>query len=342
MQDSDRDVYDITIIGGGPVGLFAAFYAGLRAMRTKVIDSHHELGGQLAALYPDKFVYDVGGFPAVLARTLAAELTKQAMQYRPTVVLGQQVEGVRNLPGGLIELETESGPHCSRSVIVAAGGGAFTPKRLAGPIGAYEGRGLHYGVRDPWSFRGKRTLVIGGGDSAVDWALALSGIAASVTLIHRGERFRAMERSMQKVLASPVTLRTYCELKNLAGDQHVERATIIDNRTREEEALTIDDVLVNVGFTSTLGPVRRWGLRLDEGGVAVGSRMETSMPGVYAAGDIASYPGKLKLIATGFGEAATAVNHAKACLAPTERVFPGHSTTLVPKLRRLRGLGEGK
>lgn len=332
----EETVFDVTIIGGGPTALFAAFYAGLRGMSTKIIESLDHLGGQLTALYPEKFIYDVAGFPAVLAKTLAAELIRQAMQYQPEVVLNAQVRSLTRCDESTLELKTDDETHRTRTVVVAAGGGAFAPKRLPGrEYDHYEGRGLYYFVRDLAEFRGLRILIIGGGDSAVDWALNLQRVTSQITLIHRRDKFRAHEDSIVKLNSSGVDVRTFHELKGLQGADGVEAATIYDNRTGAEQTLAVDAVLVNVGFVSTLGPIRDWGLTLDEEGIVVNSRMETNLPGVFAAGDIVSYPGKLKLIATGFGEAATAVNHARAFIDPESSVFPGHSSTIVPKLRKL-------
>lgn len=330
---SDRDVYDITIIGGGPAGLFAAFYAGLRDMRTRIVDSLDQLGGQLIALYPEKFIYDVAGFPAVLARTLAAELIRQAMQYRPAVNLGESVLDLKRTNDGDLELRTTGGTYLSRSLLIAAGVGALAPKKLA-QFAAYEGRGLHYFIQDLGVFRRKRVLVVGGGDSAVDWALNLQRVTDDVTLIHRRDVFRAHEDSVRKLHSSGTAVRTFHELKTISGDERVESVVIFDTRGGREETLAVDAVLINIGFVTSLGPIAEWGLTLDRGGVVVSRTMETNLPGVFAAGDIASYPGKLKLIATGFGEATTAVNFAKVYLEPGSSAFPGHSTTLVPRKRR--------
>lgn len=331
---AQEEPVDLIIVGGGPTGLYAAFYAGLRGMRTRIVDSLDQLGGQLTALYPDKFIYDVAGFPAVLARTLVAELVRQAMQHSPQVALGERVRYLRRREA-FVEVTTDSQQHSARTVLVAAGGGAFTPKRLPAPqCGEYEGRGLYYSVRDLSEFRGKRVLVVGGGNSAVDWALNIRRVTPSVTLIHRRDRFRAHEDSVAKLLASGAQVRTFQELANLNGQDRVESATLVDTRTGGLETVPVDAVLVNIGFTSTLGPMHDWGLVLDAEGVVVNTRMETNMPGVYAAGDIASYSGKLKLISVGFGEAATAVNHAKVFIEPASAAFPGHSTNIVPRLRK--------
>jgi thioredoxin reductase len=334
-MDIHEPLLDITIIGGGPTGLFGAFYAGMRGMSVKIVESLDHLGGQLTTLYPEKFIYDVAGFPAVLAKTLTAELVRQAMQYQPEAAVNTKVQHIRRLDEQTLELQTDTGPHYTRSIIIAVGGGAFTPKRLPGrEYQHYEGRGLHYFISDLVGFRGMQVLVIGGGDSAVDWALNLTRVTRHITLIHRRDKFRAHEDSVTKLHASGIDIRTFHELKGLHGQTHVEAATIYDNRTMQEQTLPVQAVLVNVGFVSTLGPVQEWGLTLDREGIVVTSRMETNLPGVFAAGDVVSYPGKLKLIATGFGEACIAVNHAKVFIDPESDSFPGHSTALVPKQRK--------
>lgn len=337
MENGPADSFDVTIIGGGPTGLFAAFYAGLRGMRTLIIDSLDQLGGQLTALYPDKLIYDVAGFPAVLAKTLVSELARQALQYNPTIRLGEQVLHLGRQPDGTFLLETNRARHLSRSIVIAAGAGAFTPKRLPGvDLDGYEGRGVSYSVRDISAFRGKRVLIIGGGDSAVDWSLNLLRVTQDITTIHRAAEFRAHEDSVAKLHASPVKLLTFHELKAVRGQGHVTSAIIYDNRTRDENVLDVDEVLINIGFSTSLGPIREWGLELDKNGIMVNSRMETSTPGVFAAGDVASYPGKLKLIVTGFGEATMAVNHAKVFIDPASKSFPGHSSATVPKQHKER------
>jgi thioredoxin reductase (NADPH) len=223
-------------------------------------------------------------------------------------------------------------------VLIAAGAGSFTAKRLPNrEFDVYEGRGLHYSVSGIMDFEDKDVLVVGGGDSAVDWALNLQRVAASITLIHRRDKFLAHEDSVQKLLASDAEVRLFRELHGIEGNGRVERAILADSRTGEHESLEVDAILVNFGFVSTLGPIREWGLRLEGEGIVVDSMMRTSLPGVFAAGDVASFPGKLKLIATGFGEAATAVNHAKVFIDPGSKSFPGHSSTIVPRQRQTTG-----
>jgi thioredoxin reductase (NADPH) len=323
-------VVDLAIIGGGPTGLFAAFYAGLRRMSVKIIDSLEILGGQLTTLYPEKHIYDVAGFPRVIAKDLAARLIEQGLQFGATTCLGEQVQTLERPDGAdAYILKTDRGLHRARAILIAAGVGAFEPRRLALPDAApYEGRGLYYSLRDPGELRGRRVLLVGGGDSAVDWANALEGIAASRTLIHRRDILRAHEASVEQMLAGSTHFLPFHELRLITGEGRVQQAVVYDNRTQETQTFAVDAVLVNIGFVNSLGPIKHWGLELQGGSIRVDSTMQTNRPGIFAAGDVASYPGKLKLIATGFGEAATAVNHAKRYLDPTANVFPGHSTNM--------------
>ncbi len=323
-----RNVYDITIIGGGPSGLFAAFYAGLRDAKTKIVDSLPQLGGQLAALYPDKYIYDIPGFPKVLARELVDRLVEQAMQFSPRVYLNEKIVDLRADVDGLVELESESGRiHRSRAVIIAAGVGAFVPRSLDIPdIKRMEGKGVYYIVQNLEFFRGKRVLVVGGGDTALDWARSLLDIASEVTLIHRRGTFRAHEQSVKEILLSSCNVLRFYELKALYGEEHVEAATVFDNRTGEEMTLEIDAIVLGLGFLANLGPIKKWGLEIVKNSILVDRTFRTNLPGVYAVGDIATYEGKLKLIATATAEAAVAVNYARHYIDPTVKVAPGHSS----------------
>jgi len=323
-----QDLFDVTILGGGPVGLFAAYYAGFRTLRTKIVESLNALGGQITALYPEKWIYDVAGFPKILGRTLVDNLAEQAMQYHPTVCLGQTVGSLAAQPDGTLRLSSDGTAHLTRTLVITAGIGAFHPKTFKNPlIDGFEGRGLYYFVRSFQDFKDRRVLIVGGGDSAVDWALGLVGIARSITLIHRRDEFRAHEDSVQKLLTSPVQVKTFYELRRLEGDRQVERAVIYQNKTNADETIEVDAVIASLGFLSTLGPIQGWGLELEHDSIQVNTRMETNVRGVYAAGDIVTYPGKVKLIATGFGEAATAINNAAAYINPKASVFPGHSSS---------------
>lgn len=323
---------DITIIGGGPTGLFAAFYAGMRGASARIIDSLPELGGQLMALYPEKYIYDVGGIPRILARDLAAQLIEQGLQFGADVRLEEQVlELRRDGEGYIVRTDRESYP--TKAVLLAGGKGAFSPRVLeCAGYGELLGRGVAYHVKDPAAYEGKRVLVVGGGDSAVDWVLNLRGRASRLILIHRREGFRAHAQSMRQlhesVASGEVELLTYREVREIHGDDCVRAVTIFDNRTDEEETFEVDAVLSLIGFKPDLGPIATWGLEIEKNSIKVNQRLETNLPRVYAAGDICTYEGKLELIATGFSEAAMAVNHAVHEIDPKARYNPGHSTNL--------------
>ncbi|NOZ27509.1 MAG: NAD(P)/FAD-dependent oxidoreductase [Chloroflexi bacterium] len=324
-----REVQDITIVGAGPTGLFAAFYAGLRGMKVKVIEALPEPGGQLRVLYPEKYIYDVPGFPKILALDLIKALVEQAYQFHPTLRFEERVVSLERREDGLIRLQTNQGEHLTRTALIAAGIGAFHPNRLDRPgVAEFEGRGVYYFVREKAAFRDQRVLIVGGGDSAVDWALILKDWAREVTLIHRRDQFRALEGSVAELMRSPVRVMLSHELKALHGDNRVRAATVFHNKTGDERTIPVDAVLLFLGFKADLGPVKRWGLAVDKRHVLVNGRMETNIPGVYAAGDIARNPDTvyLNLIAIGFAQAAIAVNCARAYLDPEARVFPGHSS----------------
>jgi thioredoxin reductase (NADPH) len=327
---ASEEAVDLAIIGAGPTGLFAAFYAGLRQMSVKLIDSLDILGGQLNTLYPEKYIYDVAGFPKILAKDLAASLVEQALQYSPQVCLGEQILKLHEIDGGKVwRLETQKGSHLARTILIAAGMGAFQPKTL--PLSnadEFHGRGLHYFVKDLSVFHQKRILIVGGGDSAVDWANMLAPVAGDLTLIHRRDQFRAHEDSVRKMHGTKAKIKTFHELKSIHGGGWISGAVIFDNRSKAEEKLEIDAILVNIGFNNSLGPIKDWGLAIEKNQIVVDSTMRTNRPGIFAAGDIVAYPGKLKLIATGFGEACTAVCNAKHHVDPAAKVFPGHSSDM--------------
>ena len=327
---NDESMYDVTIIGAGPSGLFGAFYAGLRELRTKIFDVLPEVGGQLAVLYPEKHIYDVPGHPKVLAKDLVRLLLEQTMQWNPTLCLGQRVTDLQRREDGVLELSGGGRTHLSKTVLITAGVGAFTANKLTlENIGRFEGRGVYYFVKDKTLFRGKRLLIIGGGDSAVDWALNLKDYARQITLIHRRDQFRAAPASITELTNSSVDVRVFHEIKSLQGDNRIEQAVIFDNRTKEETTLEVDAVLLNLGFKADLGPIKEWGLELHgTRHIKVNPRMETSVPGVYAAGDIAAQPDvePVNLIATGFAQATLAINVATTYINPKAKVFPGHSS----------------
>lgn len=324
-------VFDITILGGGPTGLFAAFYAGLRNASCKIIDSMPALGGRLTAVYPEKYIYDVAGFPKVLAKDLIDNLVAQAMAYKPTLALEEVAQTLTQRSDGLWEITSASGNiHLTKTVIVAAGVGSYSPKKhMAAGAAEFENKGVAYAVLNKEQFRGKKVVVIGGGDSALDWANEMVAIAAEVTLVHRSDRFRAHDDSVKKLENSTAKIMKNSEIVGFEGDTQLRRVKIEHTETQQQTILDVDDALVMFGFNSSLGKIKEWGIELVNDGIKVNDCMETNLPGIYAAGDIADYRGKLKLIATGFSEAAIAVNFAKTFINPKEKAQPLHSTTIM-------------
>ncbi|MEX0683018.1 MAG: NAD(P)/FAD-dependent oxidoreductase [Dehalococcoidia bacterium] len=334
MPETD-DVYDITIIGAGPTGLFAAFYAGLRGMRTKIIEALPEAGGQLAVLYPEKFIYDVPGHPKVLAKDLVTLLIEQSGLFEPTYVLGERVETLsrKDVDGEEVwRVGSVTTAHLTRTIVLTAGIGAFEPNRLDRPgVAEYLDKGVYYFVKDKRAFRDKRILIIGGGDTAIDWCLNLKDWAKHITLIHRRDEFRAHESSLTSLRLTDIPIMTFWELKRIDGDERPKSAVIYDNRTGEEKTIDVEIVLISTGFKAALGPIETWGFEMvDKRHIHTDIFMETNLSGIFAAGDIAAVEGSvpLNLIVTGFGQAAVASNAAKAKIDPKARMFPGHSSEM--------------
>lgn len=324
------EIRDLVILGGGPTGLFGAYYAGVREMTVTIVDSLEELGGQLIALYPEKNIYDMPGFPQVRAKDLVSDMVEQAMRYQPRTRLGAKIVGLTQRDDGVWQLSEENGGELlARTVVISAGAGGFSPRKLPlEGVDRWEGRGIHYFVKDLDYFRGKRILIVGGGDSALDWALATVPLAQSVALAHRRDEFRGHESTGNEVLASAVDVHFFHEVGQIYGDDHITGAQLFHNKSQETTELELDEILMCLGFKADLGPIKTWGLEMERGGVKVNTRMETNLPGVYAAGDVAHFDGKLKLIANGVGEVAIAVNHAKTYIDPSARAFPGHSSNM--------------
>lgn len=323
------DRVDLTIIGGGPVGLFAAFYAGLRGMSVRIIDSLPELGGQLTALYPEKNIYDMPGFPCVLAKDLAREMSLQGLQFGAEVLLCETAESLERDNDGYV-VSTRSGLQCpTRTVIISAGVGAFSPTKIGvAREDELAGSGVHYGVRHLDEFAGKNVMVVGGGDSAFDWAFALYPVAASLKLIHRRDEFRAHEDTVHKVRDLGVEFLLYRTVKELHGDGALGAVTLEHTKDKTSEWHETDALVVNIGYKSSLGPLKDWGLQIEKNQIVVDHLFQTNLPRVFAVGDVCSFEGKIKLIATGVGEAATAVCIAKTMLDPEAKLFPGHSSDI--------------
>ena len=319
---------DVTILGGGPVGLFASFYAGLRQMSVRIIDSLPELGGQLTALYPEKYVYDMPGFPKVLAKDLASEMAKQGTQFEPELRLEETALHLEDDgDSGWTIVTREGNRYPSKTIIIAAGAGAFSPTKIGlENEESWVSRGLHYGVKSKADFAGKKLAIVGGGDSAFDWALNLIDTADSITLVHRRDQFRAHEDSISKVQASPVEFKLWKVVKAIHGNRRITGVTLEDTQTKELEHFDCDAVIVNIGFKSSLGPIKEWGIEIEKNQIKVDNLFRTNLSGIFAVGDVCTFEGKLKLIATGVGEAATAVCIAKTMLDPEAKLFPGHSS----------------
>ncbi|MNI15251.1 Ferredoxin--NADP reductase 2 [compost metagenome] len=328
-QTTSGDFTDLLIIGGGPAGMFAAFYGGMRKASVKLIESMPQLGGQVAALYPEKYIYDIAGFPKITGQELVNNLNEQLGRFNPDIRLEEKVLQIEKKDERHFVVTTDKEVHHAHSVIITAGVGAFEPRRLDVENAAhFEKSNLHYFVSDLNKFKGRKVLISGGGDSAVDWALMLEPVADKVILVHRRDKFRAHEHSVENLMKSKVEVITPTEITALHGTDSIERVTLAHVKTQETQEIEVDDVIVNFGFVSSLGPIAEWGLDIESGSIVVDSRMESSIPGIFAAGDITTYPGKLDLIAVGFGEAPTAVNNAKVYVDPDAKLSPGHSSNL--------------
>lgn len=326
----NEKVYDITIIGAGPTGLFTAFYGGMRQASVKLIESLPHTGGQLTALYPEKYIYDVAGFPKIRAQDLINNLEEQVKIFDPTIVLGQSIEKVERLEDDSFKLTSNTNEvHYTKTIIITAGNGAFEPRRLnlAGCL-ELEGTHLHYHVKDMKRFKDEHVLLLGGGDSAVDWALMLEPIAKKVTLVHRRDQFRAHEHSLELLHKSSVDIVTPYIPTKITGVEKVEKIELQETRGDKIIEVEADSIICNYGYISKLGPILEWDLEIERNNIVVNSKMETNIPGIYAAGDVNTYPGKVKLIATGFGDAPTAVNNAMQYMDPKARRQPKHSTSM--------------
>ncbi len=318
-------VDDVIIIGGGPVGLFGLYHAHLRQLRARLIESMPELGGQVSALYPEKYIYDVGGFPKVTGRELIELLAEQSIKQNATVCLNEKVTGLER-EGDAWRLTTNAGSHLGRAVVIAAGLGAFNPRKLGVPgEEEFAGRGVQYFVHQVAGLYGKRVLIVGGGDSAVDWANTLIPHAA-VRLVHNLPKWQAHEEAVQQLHASDIPIGQPWELREIHGSGHVEAAVIGPCGSDAQETVPVDEILICIGFSTDLGPIKGWGLPIRGGQVQVDWGMKTPLDGVYAAGDVATYPGKTKLIALGFGEVGMAIDSAVRYLFPEQRITSKHSS----------------
>jgi ferredoxin/flavodoxin---NADP+ reductase len=315
---------DLAIIGAGPTGLFAAYYAGFRGMRVVVVDSLPELGGQITAMYPEKQIFDVAGFPTIKGRDLVDGLVEQANTAEPEYLLDRTAKDLRHTDDDVTVTLDDGTEVTAKALLVTAGIGKFSPRPLPSGDG-WLGRGMEFFVPSFAPYAGKDVVVVGGGDSAFDWALHLEPIAGSVTLVHRRDAFRAHERTVQAVRDSSVEIITRAQVTGLFGEPTVAEVEItVDGQ--EPARRPAQAVVAALGFVADLGPLQQWGIEVQKRHVVVDASMHTNLPRVFAAGDITEYPGKVRLIAVGFGEAATAVNNAAVVIDPSAHVFPGHSS----------------
>ncbi len=333
-MSENRHQTDIAIIGAGPVGLFAVFQCGMLGLTCHVVDTLDTVGGQCTALYPEKPIFDIPGYPVIEASGLIERLSEQAAPFNPSYHLGETVTGLVRTDDARWRLTTSKGSEIeAAAVMIAAGTGAFGFNRppLDG-IEGYEGDSVFYLVARREDFRGKRLVIAGGGDSAVDWALALAGIAAHVTVVHRRAKFRAAPDTVARLTAlveqGAVELAAPYQLAGLEGDGKQLAAVRLSSLDGEERRVEADALLLFYGLAATLGPIAEWGLALDRNLIPVEpATCETNLPGVHAIGDMADYPGKLKLILTGFAEAAAAVHAAFARARPDQALHFEYSTT---------------
>lgn len=322
---SETTTVDLAIIGAGPAGLFATYYAGFRSMSVALIDSLPELGGQVTAMYPEKQILDVAGFASVKGRELVDGLVAQARTADPhyfldrtatTLAVTDEHVGIGLDDGSVVR---------AKALVITAGIGKFSPRPL--PAGEeWLGRGLEFFVPSFEPYRDKDVVIVGGGDSAFDWAQHLEPIARSVTLVHRRDAFRAHERTVETVRASSVEIITKAQVAAVHGDSAVTSVELSLDGEDEPRVLPCQAIVAALGFVADLGPIQQWGLETEKRHILVDSSMQTNLPRVFAAGDITEYPGKVRLIAVGFGEAATAINNAAPVIDPKAKVFPGHSS----------------
>lgn len=329
------EVRDITVIGAGPVGLSAAFWAGMREASSRIIDSLPQVGGQLTTLYPEKWIFDVPGHPRILAKDLVEAHRRQTIeQFNVPVHLETTAERISWDGEGenrVVVLHTDRGELRSRTVVVAGGHGAFEPKRLPGyDMTPWEGRGAHYLVGSKQEFAGKRVLIVGGGDSALDWVVNLLDTADRIGLVHRREGFRAHEATVKQVTdavdSGDVDLYVPWQIREVTGDHGIERVRLFHSETEEETEIEVDAILLQLGFKTALGPLKEWGFQIEKGAIAVSPTFDTALERVWACGDITTFDGKLKLIATGYAEAAIAVAQAIHLIRPEMKIQPKYST----------------
>ncbi len=317
--------FDVLIIGAGPAGLYGAYYAGFRGMSVAIMDSLEEPGGQITAMYPEKAIFDVGGFPSIKGKDLIESLLNQAKPSNPKFFLNQTATDLVINPDKSITISSETETINAKAVIITGGIGKFTPRPLPAADG-WSGKGLVHFVPKLDEHKDKDVVIVGGGDSAFDWANELFPIAKSITLIHRRDKFRAHQATVDQVSKLGVNLVTESEVTQVIGTDKIEKIEYKNSKTNETKTINCQTLVAALGFTANIGPLANWGLNLEARKIVVDSGMHTNIERIFAAGDISTYPGKVALISVGFGEAATAVNNAAVAINPEAHLFPGHSS----------------
>jgi thioredoxin reductase (NADPH) len=322
-----KEVYDVTIIGGGPIGLFTAFYCGMRKLKTKIIEASLQLGGKISLFYPEKIIRDIGGIPQIKGELLVKQLIEQAKTFDPTVVCGERADLLeRSADGTFVITCTNGNKHYTKTIILAVGHGLFKPKKLKiDGAEQYLGTCLHYTVDRLSIFEGKDVVISGGGNTAVDWANELSSIAKSVTIVHRKDEFSAHEQQVERIKLQ-ARICALCQIKAIHGKENQLDISVENLRTKQTDRLKADHLLICHGIESDFGNLVNWGLKMAENRFVVNNRMETNIPGIFAVGDAVIYPNKLKLIAGGFMEGPVAVNSAAQFLHPDKPLVDLYST----------------
>ncbi|MBC1723349.1 NAD(P)/FAD-dependent oxidoreductase [Listeria seeligeri] len=313
-----NELYDVTIIGAGPVGLFAAFYSGLRSMKTKIIDAEPAVGGKVRYFFPEKIIRDIGGIPAISGANLVANLKEQAETFHPEIVCNERVVNVTKLTDGTFQLTSQNGSiHFSKTIVIAIGSGTFEVNRLEALHAENFPEAIYYDVKNIEQFRDKVVAVSGGGNSAIDWAQTLEPIAREVHLIYRGEDFKAHEESVNALKKSRVQIHIHHEISELAGfNNQLSATTLYCKQTKTTKTITTDALFINHGVKVDLGTMAEWGFELADFGIVVDDEMKTTVPGIFACGDSASYSRKIRIIAAGLHEGPIAINSAKKYLEP--------------------------
>ncbi|OIK11679.1 NAD(P)/FAD-dependent oxidoreductase [Bacillus sp. MUM 13] len=328
-MDSNRELYDVTIIGGGPIGLFTAFYSGMRELKTKVIEFLPQLGGKVSYFFPEKTIRDIGGIPGIKGEDLIKQLTEQAGTFKPSIVLGQQIAGMERMKDGTFVLSSTNGEvHHTKTIILTTGMGTLKTIKLdVKGASQYEGGNLHYAINDMRDFTDKDVVISGGGNSAVDWANELEKVARKVTIVHRKNEFSCHESDESLLKNSSVEVLTPYSIEELHGNgEKASGITIKNAETGGLRTLSMDALIVSHGFCIDLGPIREWGLQIEEGRIVVNGDMETNIPGIFAAGDSVIHPHKLRLITGGFTEGPLALNSAKKYMDPGAGAMAMYST----------------